>query len=273
MPWKECNRMNERLRFISKLLEGEKMAPLCRSFGISRKTGYKIWNRYLNEGSHAFTDRSSRPKRVGNKIPLQTENIIIKLKQDKLHWGAAKIREVFKRKYPDTKLPAKSTFHAVFERHSLVKHRKKRRYKAQGTSLSLVKKNNDVWSTDFKGEFQLGNKKYCYPLTITDNHSRFLISCEALDSTKQSQELFSIFERAFLDYGLPKVIKTDNGNPFSSVQALHGLSRLSVWWLRLGIEIERIKPGHPEQNGRHERMHLTLKKETTKPPGFWKVGT
>lgn len=266
MPWQECKIMDERVKFISKLLDGEKMSQACREFGISRKTGYKIWNRYQNEGQEAITDRTRRPKRFGNQLPEQTIKSILRLKKDKPHWGAAKIRELFKRKYSDVKLPARSTFHTLFEKHGLVKTRRKRRYKARGTPLTKSKSPNDLWCADYKGEFMMGNKKYCYPLTITDHRSRFLISCEALTTTKQ-EYAFAVFKRAFREFGLPHAIRTDNGNPFSSVQALFGLSKLSIWWLRLGINIERIKPGNPQQNGRHERMHLTLKKCTTKPPG------
>lgn len=258
--------MDEKMKFISRLIDGEKMAKVCRDFGISRKTGYKIWNRYLNNGPKDITDRSRRPLRFGNQLPEQTERLILRLKKDKPHWGAPKIRELFKRKYPDLKLPATSTFHAVFERNGLVKQRKRKRYKAQGTPLSKSLKPNDLWCADYKGEFMMGNKQYCYPLTITDHKSRFLVSCEALTTTKEIYA-FAVFEQAFQEFGLPRAIRTDNGIPFSSVMALFGLSKLSVWWLRLGIDIERIRPGHPEQNGRHERMHLTLKKETTKPPG------
>ncbi|WP_244946952.1 integrase core domain-containing protein [Legionella israelensis] len=142
--------------------------------------------------------------------------------------------------------------------------RKRKRYKAKGTELSTPLKPNQLWCADYKGEFMLGCKKYCYPLTITDASSRYLITCEGLETTKEHYA-FSVFERAFREYGLPDAIRTDNGVPFSSPNALFGLSKLSVWWLRLGIVIERIKPGNPQQNGRHERMHLTLKKEATKP--------
>ncbi|MDO8862457.1 integrase core domain-containing protein [Haliea sp. E1-2-M8] len=165
------------------------------------------------------------------------------------------------------KPPAKSTVHAVLNRHDLVKSRKRRRHKAQGTALSDARAPNALWCADYKGEFLLGNKKYCYPPTITDYPSRYLLACEGLESTK-SPFAFTIFERVFREFGVPEAIRTDNGSPFASANALFGLSRLSVWWLRLGIRIERIKPGNPQQNGRHERMHLTLKKEATKPPGF-----
>jgi putative transposase len=163
--------------------------------------------------------------------------------------------------------PAKSTVHAVLDRHGLVKRRKRRRYKAQGTALQHVKPPNQLWCADYKGEFRLGNQKYCYPLTVTDYSSRYLLACEGLSST-QSAFAFAVFERVFKDFGLPETIRTDNGIPFASPNAFFGLSTLSVWWLRLGIRIERIKPGQPQQNGRHERMHLTLKNETTKPAAF-----
>jgi putative transposase len=154
--------------------------------------------------------------------------------------------------------------HAVLDRHGLVQRRGRRRHKAQGTLLSRPRQPNALWCADYKGEFMLADRRYCYPLTITDFASRYLIACEALATTKESFA-FRVFERAFKDFGLPDAIRTDNGVPFACAGALFGLSRLSVWWLRLGIDIERIKPGHPEQNGRHERMHLTLKLEATKP--------
>ncbi len=264
MPWKECNVVEERLRFIARLLDGEKMAALCREFGISRKTGYKIYNRYKDCGIDGLTDRSRRPYRQASQLPMQIEKLIVGLKKEYPHWGAPKIREKLKRLYPDIHCPAISTVHAVLDRHGLVKRRKRKRHKVCGTRLNHVKTPNALWCADYKGEFMLADRRYCYPLTITDYASRYLITCDALGTTKEAYA-FSVFERAFKDFGLPDTIRTDNGVPFSSPNALYGLSRLSVWWLRLGINIERIKPGHPEQNGRHERMHLTLKKEATKP--------
>ncbi len=264
MPWKECQIVEERLRFIARLLDGEKMAPLCREFGISRVTGYKIFNRYKDCGIDGLTDRSRRPYRHANQLPMQIEKLIVKLKKEYPHWGAPKIRERLRVLHPDVHCPAISTVHAVLDRHGLVKRRKRRRYKAKGTALSRPAKPNELWCADYKGEFMLSDRRYCYPLTITDFASRYLITCDALSTTKEAYA-FSVFERAFKDFGLPTTIRTDNGIPFSCPNALYGLSRLSVWWLRLGINIERIKPGHPEQNGRHERMHLTLKTEATKP--------
>ncbi|MBG6177006.1 putative transposase [Labrenzia sp. EL_208] len=259
--------MDERLRFVACLLEGEKMAPVCREFGISRVTGYKIFERYKECGLDGLNDRSRRPYRQANKLPFQIERSILGLKREYPSWGAPKIRDKLIRQYPMLKAPAISTVHAALDRHGLVQRRKRRRYKARGTELRDTPEANGLWCADYKGEFKLGNRQYCYPLTITDYRSRYLLACEGLTCTK-SDFAFSVFERVFKESGLPTAIRTDNGLPFASPNALFGLSKLSVWWLRLGIRIERIKPGHPQQNGRHERMHLTLKRETTKPAVF-----
>jgi putative transposase len=256
--------MDERLKFIARRLDGEQMALLCREFGISRKTGYKILTRYNKVGLEGLTDRSRRPYRHANQLPTQIETLIVRLKEDKPSWGAPKIRERLARLYPDVHTPAISTVHAVLDRHGLVKRRTRRRNRAEGTALSRPAQPNELWCADYKGEFMLADRRYCYPLTITDFASRYLIACEALHTTKEIYA-FSVFESAFKEFGLPRAIRTDNGVPFASPNALFNLSKLSVWWLRLGIEIERIKPGHPQQNGRHERMHLTLKLEATKP--------
>jgi putative transposase len=264
VPWKERNKVEERLRFVARLLDGEKMAPLCREFGISRKTGYKIFNRYKDIGLDGMTDRSRRPYRQANRLPMQIEKRIVQIKKEYPKWGAPKIRARLQRLFPDVPCPAVSTVHAVLDRHGLVKRRKRRRYKAKGTQLAHATEPNELWCADYKGEFMLADRRYCYPLTISDYASRYLIACDALSTTREAFAFIS-FERAFKEHGLPKAIRTDNGVPFASSHALFGLSKLSVWWLRLGINIERIKPGHPQQNGRHERMHLTLKLEATKP--------
>ena len=256
--------MDERLRFVARLLEGEKMAVLCREFGISRKTGYKIYTRYKDCGLEGLTDRSRRPHRHANRLPFQIETLILQLKKEHPSWGAPKIREKLRRRHGGLTLPAISTVHAVLDRHGLVTRGRKRRYRAEGTTLSKPTHPNDLWCADYKGEFMLADKRYCYPLTITEFASRYLLCCEALSATKETFA-FAVFERAFKDFGLPLAIRTDNGTPFASASAFFGLSKLSVWWLRLGIHIERIRPGHPQQNGRHERMHLTLKKEATRP--------
>jgi transposase InsO family protein len=253
------------MRFVARLLEGEEMSYLCREFGISRKTGYKIYDRYKECGLEALTDRPRRPFRYGNQLPIQVETAIVQLKKDKPHWGARKLRELLLRKFSsEVKVPAVSTIHAVLDRHGLVEPMRGRRPRAKGTPLSTGQHPNDLWCVDFKGEFLLGNRRYCYPLTVTDHAARFVLLCEALESTRE-ETAFTAFEGLFRERGLPSSIRSDNGVPFASPNALFGLSKLSVWWLRLGIDIERIKPGKPQQNGRHERMHLTLKKETTRP--------
>ena len=268
MPWRETSVMEERLRFVARLLEGEGMSEVCRDFGISRKTGYKIFNRYRQDGLEALTDRSRRPVRYANQLPDAIETMIVTAKKSKPHWGARKIRELLVRKLSgDVRVPAKSTVHAILDRHGLVTHaRKRQRHRAEGTALSQAMAANDLWCADFTGEFKLGDARYCYPLTVTDQASRFLLVCEAFESTRE-QGVLDAFHRLFCERGLPLAIRTDNGLLFASPNGLYNLSKLSVWWLRLGLSIERIRPGRPQQNGRHERMHLTLKKETTRPPG------
>jgi putative transposase len=256
--------MDERMRFVVRLQEGEKMAVLCREFDISRKTGYKLYKRFKDSGLEGLTDRSRRPYRHANRLPFQIEQLILQLKDKHSSWGAHKIRDKIKLTHRSIQLPAISTVHAVLYRHGLVSNGGRPRYRAQGTVLSVARRPNDLWCADYKGEFMLADRRYCYPLTVTDFTSRYLLCCEALGSTQESIA-FTVFERAFKDFGLPLAIRTDNGIPFASRSAFFGLSKLSVWWLRLGIAIERIKPGNPQQNGRHERMHLTLKKEATKP--------
>ena len=269
MPWKDSSVMEERLRFVARLLEGEGMSDVCREFGISRKTGYKILNRYREDGPLALCDRSRRPVRYANQLPEQVERLIVEVKRDKPHWGARKIREMLVRKLAgDVRIPATSTVHAVLDRRGLVKRaRQRRRFKAAGTPLSEAIRPNDLWCADFKGEFKLGNGRYCYPLTVTDQASRYLLLAEALESTKEGPAI-EAFGRLFKERGLPAAIRSDNGVPFASPNGLYNLSKLSVWWLRLGIAIERIRPGRPQQNGRHERMHRTLKQETARPPGM-----
>jgi transposase InsO family protein len=258
--------MDERMRFVIRLKDGESMASLCREFDISRKTGYKILQRYEQCGVEGLSDRARRPFRYANQLSEQIEAAIVAARREKPNWGARKIRERLLRRLPHAvKVPACSTIHAVLDRHGLVNRPRLRRgTRAQGTALSQGLNPNDLWCADYKGEFLLGNKRYCYPLTVTDHASRFLLLCEALESNKEDSAFWA-FERLFQERGLPQAIRSDNGVPFASPNGLFNLSKLSVWWLRLGISIERIRPGHPQQNGRHERMHLTLKQETTRP--------
>ena len=267
MPWKESSVIDERMRFVIRLKDGESMASLCREFGISRKTGYKILDRYEQCGVEGLSDRARRPHRYANQLPAAVEAAIVAAKREKPYWGARKIRErLLRRLASEVKVPACSTIHAILDRHGLVTRASRPRTRAQGTPLSAGLNPNDVWGTDYKGEFQLGNKRYCYPLTVTDYASRYLLLCEAMESN-QEQPAFLAFERLFRERGLPHAIRSDNGVPFASPNGLFNLSKLSVWWLRLGISIERIRPGHPQQNGRHERMHLTLKQQATRPAG------
>ena len=208
--------------------------------------------------------------RYANQLPEQIERLIVEGKRDKPHWGARKIRELLVRRLAgDVRIPARSTVHAVLDRHGLVSRARKRKAanKAVGTHLSRAAAPNDLWCADFKGEFKLGNRQYCYPLTVTDQASRYLLACEALEATKEAP-VIEAFVRLFRERGLPTAIRSDNGLPFASPNGLYNLSKLSVLWLRLGIALERIKPGNPQQNGRHERMHRTLKAETTRPPGM-----
>ena len=266
MSWQECSVMDEKLKFIARHLEGESITSLCKEFGVSRTTGHNLIKRYRQMGSEALVAQSRAPKRYANKLPIQVEALILDLKRKYKNWGAPKIREKIIKAFPDIKAPAKSTVHAVLDRNGLVKKRKgRKRYKNEGTKLTHVKSPNDLWCADYKGEFMTADKKYCYPLTITDYSSRYLINCDGLTSTGM-EFAFESFERAFKEYGLPKAIRTDNGAPFASAQSFYHLTQLSVWWMRLGINVERIAPGCPQENGRHERMHLTLKQETTRPP-------
>jgi transposase InsO family protein len=259
--------MDERMRFVIRLNDGETMASLCREFNISRKTGYKIVSRYEECGLEGLSDRTRRPHRYANQLPEQVEAAIVAARREKPHWGARKIRERLLRRLPHAvKVPATSTIHAILDRHGLVSQPTRSRHRAEGTPLSEGLRPNDLWCTDYKGEFRLGNQHYCYPLTVTDHASRYLLLCEAMESNREDPA-FTAFERLFKERGLPRAIRSDNGVPFASPNGLFNLSRLSVWWLRLGISIERIRPGHPQQNGRHERMHLTLKQQATRPAG------
>ena len=264
MPWKESDPMSERLKFVARFLEGERMADLCREFDISRKTGYKLIQRYEEQGTIGIRDQSPAPFVHPNQTPPKIEKAIIDLRRQHPTWGAPKIKKNLARK--SIELPAISTIHAILRRHDLVKIKRRRPSiaRTKGTPLTVPMGPNDLWCTDFKGQFRLGTGRYCYPLTVTDQFSRFLLACEGFERIDEI-ECIEAFHRLFQQYGLPKKIKSDNGVPFSS-RSIFGMSKLSVFWIRLGIGIERIKPGNPQENGSHERMHRTLKAETTKPP-------
>lgn len=258
--------MDERVKFISRLLNGERMTDLCREFDISRKTGYKFRSRYLSHGVRGLLDMSRKPQFHPHKTPETIEKLILKLRKIKPTWGPKKLKARLELDYPDIKIPSENTVDAILKRYNVPRKKSKRRrhtYPREEVPLRNSTAPNDIWCVDFKGEYRLGNGKYCYPLTISDHYSRYLLECEALESTS-TDSTWSCFERVFQNYGLPTVIRSDNGTPFSS-RALYGWSQLSVWWLRLGIQLERIEPGCPEQNGRHERIHWTLKYEATRP--------
>jgi transposase InsO family protein len=255
------------MRFVIRLKDGEGMASLCREFGISRKTGYKIVDRYEECGLEGLTDRARRPHRYAHQLPEQIEAAIVAARREKPNWGAGQDPGAPPQTTAERSEGSGSQHHSRHPRSPWTGHPGHAfQNPRQGTPLSAGLNPNELWCTDYKGEFQLGNRQYCYPLTVTDHASRFLLLCEAMESNAEKTAI-PAFERLFQERGLPQAIRSDNGVPFASPNGLFNLSKLSVWWLRLGISIECIRPGHPQQNGRHERMHLTLKKEATRPAG------
>ncbi len=267
MPWIETCVMQERIKFIMALLEGTySMSGLCRAYNISRKTGYKWLHRYRSGGIEALVDHSCAPHRHPHALSDFTQDQILSIKAHFPYWGARKIRARLERIHPTwDHYPAVSTIGSLLSRHGLT-HSRKKRSRCSPTVLPLTdgQYSNHVWCADFKGHFKTGDGRRCNPLTISDHRSRYLLCCRHLDRADYPLTRHQ-FERIFRAYGLPEVIRTDNGAPFGSV-GLCGLSRLSYWWIRLGIHPERIEPGHPEQNGRHERLHKTLKAQTARPP-------
>jgi putative transposase len=258
--------MNERVKFIAKYLQKEEpFSLLCHHAGISRKTGYKWVERYEGEGIGALIDRSRAPHSHPHAVDSSVIQMIVGVRRKHPRWGPRKILAVLCRKEPARRWPAASTVGDILCRHGLIRPRRRHRYSAPyAERLGEYAAPNAVWCADFKGHFPVGEAR-CHPLTIMDGFSRYVLRCQAL-ARPLSDPVQQVFESAFREFGLPQAIRTDNGAPFSTL-APGGLSRLAVWWIRLGIRPERIMPGRPDQNGRHERMHSTLKAETARPPG------
>lgn len=262
--------MNTRREFIRQALIGRHpITELCIAFGVSEKTGHKWLARWKKEGDFGLSDRSHVPHTPPHQVALSIRREITALREKHPTWGSRKLRTVLQRRSPRVSWPAASTIGELLRHEGLVRPSRRRR-KAMGIPLDFgltkATQPNDVWTTDFKGEFRLGSGDYCYPLTVLDAQSRFLLGTTALSSIA-TVPVQIVFERHFEEFGMPLVIRSDNGIPFASPRSIGRLSTLSVWWIRLGIRPETIKPAHPEQNGQHERMHRTMKAEATRPPG------
>lgn len=266
MTWKETCAMKERMRLIEDYHGGEEsLAGLCRVYGVSRTTAYKWLRLYAQGGAEALGDRSRAPLSHPNATAEAIEERIVEARAEHPTWGPRKLLAWLARRYRSEPWPAASTIGVILKRNGMVSPRRLRRRSAPYTDPFVGATGpNETWCADFKGWFLTGDGRRCDPLTISDAYSRYLLRCQALKTTR-SPQVKAIFEAAFREFGLPRAIRTDNGAPFASI-AVRGLSPLSVWWIKLGIVAERIEPGRPDQNGRHERMHLTLKQDTAAPP-------
>lgn len=268
MPWQTSTPMSKRQEFIDALLtRPQAFRHLCAEFGISAKTGYKWRARFRAGGPAALADGSHAPRQPAHQVPAAVREAVLALREAHPTWGARKLKAVLAREQPETMWPAASTITLLCRRAGLVPLRRRRtpaHTRWATAHLTAPDAPNRVWATDFKGEFRLRSGAYCYPLTVTDGYSRFVLACHALPSTAGG-DAQAIFTALFQRYGLPAVIRSDNGVPFAQPLALGQLSRLAVWWIRLGIRPERITKGTPTENGAHERMHRTLKAEATHP--------
>ena len=266
MPWKETCPMDERMQFVAAYLkEHGAVAQLCRRYGISRKTGYKWIARYEAEGWPGIREHSRAPSTCPHLTPVALQERVVQMRLQHPHWGPRKLLHRLGTVEPDTVWPAPSTAGEILKRHGLVaKRRLRRRTPPSPQPLQTAREPNEVWATDFKGWFRTYDGTRIDPLTLSDLASRYLLRCQSLRGATYAL-VQPVFVAAFREYGLPHAMRSDNGPPFASV-GLGGLSQLAVWWIRLGIRPERIQPGHPEQNGRHERLHRTLKQATAKPP-------
>ncbi len=258
--------MEEKLRFVMEYDSGEyTMTELCQRHQVTRETGYVWLRRYRQTGLAGLVQRSRAAHRHSNQTPEEIERMVLELRQAHMRWGPRKLKRVLERDEPGRIWPAASTIGALLKREGLLVARKKRRRTTPYSApLAHADGANRVWCADFKGCFRTTDGERIDPLTISDAHSRYLLRCQAVEKTNTAR-VQAIFEAAFREYGMPEAIRTDNGAPFAS-HAIAGLSRLAVWWIKLGIAPERIAAGHPEQNGRHERMHRTLKQEAAQPP-------
>lgn len=267
MPWKETNAVKQRMLFVADWNHGHySMTELCRRYGVSRKTGYKFLDRFDEEGPDGLRDYSRAPDTCPHRIDDAVARAIIAARKAHPSWGPRKLLEWLAPRRPDLDLPAASTAGDLLARHGLVNKRRRRSHWTHpGAPILETTHPNDVWTADFKGHFRTTDGTYCYPLTIVDHHSRYLLDCQALASVCMADSI-PVFERLFKEVGLPRAIRTDNGAPFAST-AIHGLCEMNVWWIKLGIIHQRITPASPQENGAHERMHRTLKAETTRPPG------
>jgi len=264
MPWKASRPVDLKVEFVTRLRCGERMSDLCREYQIHRQTGYEVLRRYEAQGLDGLLPQRRGPKRLCYRISEALRALIVDGRKAHPTWGPKKLKCILEEQH-GVRLPASSTIGDILVKAGLVKRRKRvKRTYAQPTLLRQAVKPNDVWCCDYKGQFRLGDRSYCYPLTVTDQFSRYLLGCEGMAAIDQDAAL-QAFVDVFRKYGLPEAMRSDNGVPFAST-GLANLTQLSVLWLRLGIQLERIKPGHPEQNGRHERMHRTLKRETAAPP-------
>jgi putative transposase len=266
MPWKETSVMNVRTEFVLRVFEAKvPFNDLCKEFGISRKTGYKWKERFLEQGLTGLSDQSRRPANSPQQLGENSVCKIVKLKLAHPSWGPRKIRMVFARSYPDCELPSDSTFKRVLDNAGLVDRKTRRPNSQTGriTNRIEAKRPNHVWTVDFKGWWRTRDNNRFEPLTIRDLYSRFVLCTQSLEDCK-SDSVKSAFERVFEMYGLPEVIRSDNGSPFAASNSPMGLSRLSAWWLALGIDLDRIPPARPDQNGSHERMHRDIALEVEK---------
>lgn len=266
MPWTVTDPMLERAKLVALHAEGLfSVTELARRAGVSPKTAYKWIARYRTGGTDALADRSHARHGQAQRTPADVEALLVACRTAHPHWGPRKLLDYLAPRHSDVRLPAVSTAGAILDRHGLVQHRPRRRKTSHpGTRPLVAEAPNDVWTADFKGEFRTGDGIYCYPLTVCDAYSRTILCCDGFASTAH-QGPVAAFRRVFVEHGLPAAIRSDNGGPFV-YRAIDGLSHLNVLWTRLGIDHDRIRPGRPDENGRHERMHRTLKAETTRPP-------